>query len=80
MWTDICSFKLQIVSRSVKNVLTMTDTILPGTNIIVDDETSIYNGYIGFVQRISEDKAGVFIDSHPWEKLITMPISKIKKI
>ena len=37
MWTDICSFKLQIVSRSVKNVLTMTDTILPGTNIIVDD-------------------------------------------
>tara|TARA_Y100001951_G_C11170525_1_gene199987 strand:+ start:455 stop:631 length:177 start_codon:yes stop_codon:yes gene_type:complete len=57
----------------------MKDPILPGTNIVVNDETSIYNGYEGFVQRIMDDKAGVFIDSHPWEKIITMPISKLKK-
>ena len=57
----------------------MKDIILPGTNIVVNDETSIYNGYEGFIQRISGDRAALLIDSHPWEKLITMPIKLLKK-
>ena len=57
----------------------MTDVILPGTTVVVNDSTSIYNGYEGFIQRISSDKAALLIDSHPWEKLITMPIGKLKK-
>ena len=49
--------------------------ILPGTQIVVDDVTSIYNGYEGFIQRISGDKAAVLFDDYsPWEKLVTMPI------
>ena len=36
--------------------------ILPGTQIVVDDVTSIYNGYEGFIQRISGDKAAVLFD------------------
>ena len=54
--------------------------ILPGTQIVVDDITSIYNGYEGFIQRISGDKAAVLFDDYsPWEKLVTMPIKILKK-
>jgi hypothetical protein len=53
--------------------------ILPGTVVIVDDVTSIYNGYEGFIQRISDDRAALLIDNHPWEKLITMPLKLLKK-
>ena len=53
--------------------------ILPGTVVVVDDQTSIYNGYEGFIQRISGDRAALLIDSHPWEKLINMPIKLLKK-
>ena len=53
--------------------------ILPGTVVIVDDKTSIYNGYEGFIQRISDDRAALLIDNHPWEKLITMPLKLLKK-
>ena len=53
--------------------------ILPGTVVVVDDPTSIYNGYEGFIQRISDDRAALLIDSHPWEKLITMPTKLLKK-
>ena len=31
--------------------------ILPGSTVTVADATSIYNGYTGFVQRISGDRA-----------------------
>ena len=55
--------------------------ILPGTQIIVNDVTSIYNGYEGFVQRISGDKAAVLFDDYsPWEKLVNMPIKILKKL
>ena len=55
--------------------------ILPGTQIVVNDVTSIYNGYEGFIQRISGDKAAVLFDDYsPWEKLITMPIKILKKL
>ena len=53
--------------------------ILPGTTVVVDDITSIYNGYEGFVQRISGDNAAVLFDHNPWEKLITFPIKLLKK-
>ena len=56
-----------------------TSPILPGTVVVVEDQTSIYNGYEGFIQRISGDRAALLIDSHPWEKLITMPIKLLKK-
>ena len=49
--------------------------ILPGTTVTVKDHTSIYWGYVGFVQRISGDKAAVLFDNYaPWEKLVTIPI------
>ena len=35
--------------------------ILPGTTVTVKNRTSIYWGYVGFVQRISGDKAAVLI-------------------
>ena len=52
--------------------------MLPGTMVIVDDPTSIYNGYEGFIQRISGDKAAVLFDNYaPWEKLVTIPIKDL---
>ena len=54
--------------------------ILPGTTIVIDNPTSIYHGYRGFVQRLSGDKAAVlFDDLSPWEKLITFPIKDLKE-
>ena len=54
--------------------------ILPGTTVTVKNPTSIYRGYVGFVQRISGDKAAVLFDDYsPWEKLVTMPIKILKK-
>ena len=55
-------------------------TILPGTTIVIDDPTSIYNGYRGFVQRISGDKIAVlFDDMAPCEKLVTFPLKVVKE-
>ena len=55
--------------------------ILPGTTIVIDDPTSIYNGYRGFVQRISGDKIAVlFDDMSPWEKLVTFPLKVVKEV
>ena len=52
--------------------------ILPGTTVTVNDRTSIYWGYVGFVQRISGDKAAVLFDNYaPWEKLVTIPIKDL---
>ncbi len=52
--------------------------ILPGTTVTVIDETSIYRGYVGFVQRIMEDKAAVLFDNDaPWEKLVTIPLKDL---
>ena len=52
--------------------------ILPGTNVVVKNPNSIYNGYVGFVQRIMEDKAAVLFDNYsPWEKMVTFPIKDL---
>ena len=53
---------------------------LPGTTGVVNDSTSIYNGYEGVIQRMEQDKAALLIDSHPWEKLITIPIKHLKEV
>tara|TARA_Y100001968_G_C18737624_1_gene427407 strand:- start:267 stop:452 length:186 start_codon:yes stop_codon:yes gene_type:complete len=51
--------------------------ILPGSTVIVKDISSIYNGYTGFVQRISGDKAAVLFEGGNWDKLITLPIKDL---
>ena len=52
--------------------------ILPGTTVVVKNPNSIYRGYIGFVQRISDDRAAVLMDQHtPWDKMITFRLSEL---
>lgn len=51
--------------------------ILPGTTVEVNDPNSIYNGYRGFVQRISGNQAAVLFEGGNWDKLITVPISDL---
>ena len=54
--------------------------ILPGTTVTIIDKTSIYCGYVGFVQRISGNDAAVLFDNYsPWEKMITFPIKSLKE-
>ena len=54
--------------------------ILPGTTVVVKNPNSIYSGYIGFVQRISDDRAAVLMDQHtPWDKMITFRISELEE-
>ena len=54
--------------------------ILPGTTVTINDRTSIYWGYTGFVQRISGDNAAVLFDNlSPWEKMITFPIKHLSE-
>ena len=53
------------------------DPILPGTTVIVNDQDSIYNGYVGFVQRISGDKAAVLFEGGNWDKLLTLPLKDL---
>ena len=49
--------------------------ILPGTTVTIINPSSIYKGYVGFVQRISGNTAAVLFDNYsPWEKLVTFPI------
>tara|TARA_Y100001968_G_C19024948_1_gene556985 strand:- start:395 stop:580 length:186 start_codon:yes stop_codon:yes gene_type:complete len=58
----------------------MTDShtaILPGSTVVVNDSQSIYNGYKGFVQRISGNKAAVLFEGGNWDKLLTIPIEDL---
>ncbi len=55
------------------------DPILPGTTVTVNNTNSIYNGYVGFVQRISGDKAAVLFEGGNWDKLLTLPIKDLLK-
>ncbi len=57
----------------------LTDPILPGTTVTVNNEESIYNGYVGFVQRINGDKAAVLFEGGNWDKLLTLPIKDLLK-
>ena len=57
----------------------MADTlpILPGSTVVVRDARSIYNGYTGFVQRISGSRAAVLFEGGNWDKLVTLPLSTL---
>ncbi len=55
------------------------EPILPGTTVTVKNENSIYNGYVGFVQRISGDKAAVLFEGGNWDKLLTLPLEDLMK-
>ena len=52
--------------------------ILPGATVTVQDVTSIYNGYTGFVQRISGDRAAVLFEGGNWDKLVTMRLKDLQ--
>jgi hypothetical protein len=51
--------------------------ILPGSTVVVRDSRSIYNGYTGFVQRISGSRAAVLFEGGNWDKLVTMPLKTL---
>ena len=52
--------------------------ILPGSTVTVEDVSSIYNGYTGFVQRISGDRAAVLFEGGNWDKLVTLRLRDLK--
>tara|TARA_B100000214_G_C23693812_1_gene502071 strand:+ start:487 stop:672 length:186 start_codon:yes stop_codon:yes gene_type:complete len=55
------------------------EPILPGSTVTVNNKDSIYDGYEGFVQRISGDKAAVLFEGGNWDKLLTLPIKDLLK-
>ena len=57
----------------------MTLMILPGSTVRVNDGRSIYNGYQGFVQRISGRNAAVLFEGGNWDKLVTMPLKTLEQ-
>ena len=54
--------------------------ILPGSTVVVQDKGSIYNGYTGFVQRISGDRAAVLFEGGNWDKLVTILLKDLKAV
>ena len=61
-----------------KNVSNSEEIILPGSSVIVNNPSSIYNGYKGFVQRITEKKAAVLFEGGNWDKLLTIPLNQLE--
>ena len=57
----------------------LKEPILPGATVTVTNQESIYNGYVGFVQRISGDKEAVLFEGGNWDKLLTLPIKDLLK-
>ena len=54
--------------------------ILPGTTVTIASPDSIYNGYVGFVQRCTKKTASVLFDNYsPWEKLVTFRMTELKE-
>ena len=54
--------------------------VLPGSVVIVKDQSSIYRGYKGFVQRVTKNKAAVLFDGGNWDKLITFKLTSLELI
>jgi hypothetical protein len=54
-----------------------TAVILPGCTVTVVDPTSIYRGYKGIVQRLSEERAAVLFEGGCWDKLVTLPLRSL---
>ena len=57
--------------------MTSAAPILPGATVTVVDQRSIYNGYTGFVQRISGDRAAVLFEGGNWDKLVTLRLKDL---
>lgn len=54
--------------------------ILPGSTVRVVDPRSIYDGYLGFVQRLSGRRAAVLFEGGNWDKLVTLPLSQLSEV
>ena len=54
--------------------------ILPGSVVLVKDDESIYKGYKGFVQRVTQNKAAVLFEGGNWDKLITFPLNALELV
>ncbi len=54
--------------------------ILPGSQVIVKDVTSIYRGYKGFVQRVTKNNAAVLFEGGNWDKLITFQLASLELV
>tara|TARA_Y100001978_G_scaffold165502_1_gene152917 strand:+ start:153 stop:338 length:186 start_codon:yes stop_codon:yes gene_type:complete len=54
--------------------------ILPGAVVLVKDDESIYKGYKGFVQRVTQNKAAVLFEGGNWDKLITFPLHALELV
>jgi len=52
--------------------------ILPGSAVTVQDLCSIYRGYTGIVQRISDRRAAVLFEGGNWDKLVTLNLSQLQ--
>ena len=57
-----------------------TKPILPGSIVVVKDGTSIYKGYKGFVQRVTNKTAAVLFEGGNWDKLITFKIENLEMV
>ena len=54
--------------------------ILPGSIVVVKDVNSIYRGYKGFVQRVTNKNAAVLFEGGNWDKLITFKLSNLELV
>ena len=52
--------------------------ILPGSVVVVKDIDSIYRGYKGFVQRVTNKQAAVLFEGGNWDKLITFQLTNLE--
>ncbi|KKZ15185.1 MAG: hypothetical protein TH68_01745 [Candidatus Synechococcus spongiarum 142] len=52
--------------------------ILPGSSVTVHDPCSIYCGYTGIVQRISDCRAAVLFEGGNWDKLVTLQLIQLR--
>ena len=64
--------------RSATGPSSVPALILPGSEVKVVDCCSIYRGYTGIVQRISDHRAAVLFEGGNWDKLVTLPCSQLR--
>ena len=54
--------------------------LLPVLQSCATYQQSIYDGYRGFVQRISGSRAAVLFEGGNWDKLITVPLTTLEPV